>query len=452
MGTSYRVENKESYVTTSKLLLFFIPLGLSASLVTVSHLIINSTLTRANNPELIIASYVIAMSLFAITERLGVLLRQTCSALVRDKVSFKVMAQVSIYVISALMIVSALIAFTPIGQFIFITFFGVDSTMLRYIVEAYQVLIIVILFSAIRCLFQGVIILNKQTKWLTFGMVIRLIGMYLLSLYFIHTGNITAKTGAYIFLFGMMIESIVSFIEGRLLVKKMVQKEREHHITTKSQIFGFYKPLIFSTLIIVLVAPIINVFLGKTSNIELAIASYAIALSITQLILSFFTYIHQIVINFYADDSRKVNQFISFISVFPPIVLSIFCFTPIGEAFLKYVIGANERLTEASLQALTFFLLMTIIFPILDYFNGLILYRGQTKVMIFSQGAHVLVTLIILIIASAVVPHWNGMIGSLSHSLGMMAELMVVALFILINQRNKLKKKINKQSIKPVIG
>lgn len=418
-------------LSTGKLLKFFVPLGISASLVTVSHIIINSTLTRADNPELIIASYVIAMSLFSITERLGVLLRHTCSALVRDKVSFKVMAHVAIYVITALMIVSATIGFTPLGDWVFSTLFGVEANMVGQIVEVYQILVIVILFSAIRCLFQGVIILNKQTKWLTIGMIIRLIGMYLLSLYFIHTGNITAKTGAYIFLLGMMIESIVSFIEGRFLVKKMVKKEPAHKITTKAQVFHFYKPLIFSSLIIVLVAPLINVFLGKSSDIELAIAAYAIAFSITQLMLSFFSYIHQIVLTFHNENSEKVKKFTFTIGALPVIILAIFSFTPLGHFFIENVIGANERLLDASLQALRIFLIMTIVFPLLDYCNGLLLLRSQTKVMVFSQATHVITTVIVLIIATAFVPHWNGMIGSLAHSIGMAAELSIVALFLL---------------------
>ena len=48
---------------------FFIPLGISASLVTISHVIINSTLLGAPDPVVVIASYSVAMSLFGIFER-----------------------------------------------------------------------------------------------------------------------------------------------------------------------------------------------------------------------------------------------------------------------------------------------------------------------------------------------------------------------------------------------
>jgi O-antigen/teichoic acid export membrane protein len=418
-------------MSTKKILLFFVPLGLSASLVTFSHMIINGTLTRGENAEVIIASYVIAMSLFGITERLGVLLRNACSALVRDKVSFKLMTIVGAYVLTFLMLVAATIAYTPIGKWIFSKFFGADSKMINQIVDVYQVLIIVTFFSAIRCLFQGVIILNKQTKWLTIGMVIRLVVMSLLSFVFIHTGNINAKTGAYIFLAGMMVECLISFIEGRLLVKKMVDNDKNHNITTKSQIFNFYNPLILSSLIIVMVGPIINAFLGKTNEIELAIASYAIALSIAQLFLSFFTYTHQIVLTFYKDHSQKIQKFTLMIGFIPTGILGMFCFTPIGAYFIEHVLGANERLVTASIESLKVFMLMTLVFPFIDFCNGLLMVRKKTKIMVLSQSANLLLTFLVLVITSSVVPYWNGKIGALAQSVGLLTELCVL-IFILV--------------------
>ena len=203
-------------VSMKRLWAFFLPLGISAILVTISHVIINSTLSRAAEPERIIASYAIAMSLLAITERPAVLLRQTCSTLVRDKRSFKSTLTVAQLVFACIMIMGFIISYTPLGTFIFQGLFGVSKDNVPDVIRVYKVLMFVSLFSGIRCLYQGVIIYNLRTKWLTIGMAVRLAGMYLLSLYFIHTGVTSGVVGATIFLFGMMIEAAVSFTEGRL--------------------------------------------------------------------------------------------------------------------------------------------------------------------------------------------------------------------------------------------
>ncbi|UOK56642.1 hypothetical protein MGI18_17545 [Bacillus sp. OVS6] len=121
-------------------------------------MIINGTLTRGENPEVIIASYAIAMSLFGITERLGVLLRNACSALVRDKVSFKVMTIVGAYVLTALMVVSGTIAYTPIGNWVFTTLFGANKNMIAQIVDVYQILIIVTFFQQFAVYFRELLL------------------------------------------------------------------------------------------------------------------------------------------------------------------------------------------------------------------------------------------------------------------------------------------------------
>jgi hypothetical protein len=413
-----------------ELLVFFIPLGLSASLVTLSHVIIQSTLARAENPETVLASYAVAMSLFAITEKSAVLLRQTCSALVRDQPSCRAMLHTSLYVGATILLITFTIAFSPAGQWIFKHIFGVDAQMLSPIIDIYKVLILVTIFSGIRCFYHGVIIYSKKTKWLTIGMVVRLIGMYVISLYFIQSGSITAQTGALIFLTGMTIEASISFFEGRKVIKHLPAKKEDHTINQKKHIFRFYLPLALSTSFVIIVGPMINIFLGKSVDIELAIASYALAISIFHLVVSFFSYIHQIVINFYSLHSVEVKRFFFMLLFIPAVILVIFCFTAVGTWFLYDIIGANERLTEATLNALRLFLLAALLFPILDFCNGLLMLRRQTSVMFYSQAANAVVTFIMLAILITTVPHWNGTIGAFAFSVGMLTEVCVI-LFVI---------------------
>ena len=96
-------------LTWKRLLTFFVPLGLSASLVTLSHVIISRTLATSASPETVIASYALASSLLAVTERPSTLLRQTCSALVRDKLSFKALTFVTYVFLVCVLLIGGLI-------------------------------------------------------------------------------------------------------------------------------------------------------------------------------------------------------------------------------------------------------------------------------------------------------------------------------------------------------
>jgi hypothetical protein len=424
-------------VKMSQLLFFFLPLGVSASLVTISHVIINSTLARSAQPELMIASYAIAMSVFGITERPALLLRQTCSALVRDRVSFRSMLMIAFYLILGILILGLTISYTPLGKWLFLYLFGIDDALLAPILDIYRVLIFVTVFSGIRCLYQGVIISNMRTKWLTIGMVIRLISMYLLSLYFIQTNQVNNnQVGAMIFLCGMAIEALVSFAEGRLLVKKMPEHIEQHSYHSKTEIFQFYRPLLYSSFIAVFIGPAINAMLGKTADIKLAIASYAIALSLTFLVSSFFTYIHQIVLNFYHLNKSAVFRFTLLLSSLPCIMLGILAYTSAGPWFMQHIMGVNESLMTASLQTLRVFMIMTLIFPWLDYCNGLIMLSGQTKSMIWSQTSNIIITILTLALCVWLAPGWNGAIGALAQSLGFAGEIAVLLYVLKTTSRN----------------
>ncbi|MZQ85191.1 multi antimicrobial extrusion protein MatE [Paenibacillus sp. 5J-6] len=418
----------KSTISWNQLISFFLPLGLSATLVTLSHVIINSTLARADNPELVIASYALPLSLLGITERPAVLLRQACSALVRDRISFRAMAAVSSYVFACIILLGLIICYTPVGEWVFLYFFGVEPELLDSTISVYRILMYVSIFSGLRCLFHGIIIFNMRTKWLTIGMGVRIVAMYLLSLYFITTDNVTSgRVGAIIFLLGMVIEALVAIWEGTSLLKKVIpEKAPGHLIETKKQIFSFYKPLLYSSIIAVIIGPSINAVLGKTTHIHLAISSFAIAGSLTQLVLSFFSYIHQIVLNFYRKDAKSVLRFVLILSFIPGALIAILAYTPLGPWFMFHVMGVNSELMYASLRAMRIFMIMTLVFPWLDYMNGIIMLRGQTKIMIFSQSANAMITVLTLFIAIWTVPYWNGMIGALAQSVGTLAELLVV--------------------------
>jgi hypothetical protein len=439
MSTSYSTESPGF----RKLLVFFLPLGASASLVMISHIIINSTLARSAQPELLVASYSVAMSLMSLGERPTTLLRQTCTRLVRDRLSFKAMSTVAVYLFAVLLAFGLIISYTPLGTMLFLHVFGVEPDHLTDTLKVYRVLMFVSIFSGIRCLFHGVIIYHLRTKWLTIGMAFRLLGMALVSWYFIATDQVNSgSVGAIIFLTGMIIECLVSVVEGNHLVRhKLPFKKPGHDIEKSGQVFEFYRPLVFSSLIAVVIGPAINASLGKSGDMMLAISSYAIALNLAQLMQSFFSYIHQIVLNFYRNDRVMVRKFTLAVAFFPAALIGIMCYTPFGEWFLVHLMGIqpHSELLHGILEAMHIFMIMNLVFPWLDYCNGLIMLFNQTKFMVLSQSCNLATTLIVLTVLIFLAPGLNGTIGAWAQSLGYVTELVVIALALRALARHRLR-------------
>lgn len=436
--------DEQARVRFRQLLSFFIPLGFSASLTALSHVIINSTLARSADPELVIASYALPMSIMYITERPALLLRQTCSVLVRDHQSFRSMVLVTIYVLGSIFMLDLLIGYSPLGTFVFTHLLSAEPSMTDSMLQVYRIAMLVTVFSGIRCIFHGIIISNFRTKWLTIGMIFRLTAMYLLSLYFIKTDSVTSgSVGAIIFLFGMIIEAIISFVEGRSILKKVLPKKLpDHPIERPKHIFKFYRPLLYSAFIAVLIEPSINVFLGKTSDIKLSIAAFAVAVSLTELVHSFFSYIHQIVLNFHKKDEVAVKRFVVMLSLIPGLFMAILAYSPVGTFFLENMMGLNERLMHEVLSILRVFMIITFVYPWLEFCNGLLMLRNQTQVFIYSQITNVCTVLLTLITCVAFFPGWNGKIGALAQSLGALAE--VIILLLVIAKSSKWDQRLNR--------
>lgn len=276
-----------SSLSYKQLIAFFIPLGISASLTSITHVIINGTLSRGDNAAFIIACYAVAMSLFGIIERPIIIFRQTSSALVNDQKAFKLLRTFFVYILLMIMFISTVIAFSPISTWLYTKVFNANSHMVEAISITYKVISIVIIFSGIRGLYQGLIINKLATNWLTIGVVARLIAMFTAAYLFVTFEYITSVNGALIFLIGMLIECAISFYKGNSLLKNEF-KEKSKYRLLKADISNFYFPLVVYFFMQTVLIPIIYILLAKSNNIEMSIASFSMALSIINMILGFF--------------------------------------------------------------------------------------------------------------------------------------------------------------------
>ena len=416
-------------ISYGKLTAFFIPLGVSASLTSVTHVIINGTLSRGEHAAFIIACYAVAMSIFGILERPMIVFRQTSSTLVADKPSFKLVGKFFLYVLAALMIVSAVIAFSPLGDWLYLNIFGATKQMVPAIAYTFQALLLVIVLSGIRGLYQGIIIIQHATNWLTIGVITRLIAMFVTAYLFTYFDYITSVSGALIFLVGMLVECIVSVYKGSHILNHEMAVEKPAELT-KREVSSFYFPMMYYFLLQTLLIPVIYILLAKASDIEMSIASFALAFSITNLILGFFMYTHQLVLQFYKDHKQKVVRFLIIISIVPTILLCILCYTPVGLSFMQNVMGADLALSTATIGVLKFFIIKTLVFPWVDFLNGFLMLSRQTNKMIFAQLGNIATVVLSLIILLKISPQLNGVNGSIAASLGELVGFVIVCLIV----------------------
>ncbi|MDQ0876221.1 hypothetical protein QFZ77_004880 [Paenibacillus sp. V4I3] len=214
-----------------RLILFYLPMGASALLASLTHVIISGVLARSPHPDLTISGYALALSLSFILEQAIAPLRQTSAKYVKDQHSFREMVRMIVTIVGIIALFNALIAWTPLGRLLFHYVFGAQDSLLDATVNAYQILMFVNVFSAARSLYQGIIIQHLLTKWMTIGILIRLFVMGLMSWAMV-SWNLTndSRYGALLFLAGMAIESAVACFEGHSLARRLPDKLPSHPI------------------------------------------------------------------------------------------------------------------------------------------------------------------------------------------------------------------------------
>jgi len=411
-----------------RLVLFYLPLTASALLASLTHVIINAVLARSPHPDLTISGYAVALSLCFILEQAIAPLRQTSAKYVRDRHSFRQMVRMIAVVLGCLAAFNALIAWTPVGRYFFHYIYGADESLLDSTVHAYQILLFVNVFSAARSLYQGIIIQQLQTRWMTIGIVIRLVAMAALSWLMVSWGYTDdSRYGALLFLIGMAIETVVACWEGHHLASRLPERlppQSAHAVRTwKLDIFPFYMPLLYGSLVSIVIGPATQTTMNHSVQPILAIAAFAVASNLTGLISGLATFLHQAVLNFQETEPRRVKQLTAAVTALSVLIQGFLSWTPWGHAVLVHGLHLQGELLQATLLILNALLVRTAVFPWIDYVNGLAMYHGVSKAIAWSKIGSVSCMLTLLYLLVTLRPEWNGMIPAIAGSFVTVFEL-----------------------------
>ncbi|TBL80674.1 hypothetical protein [Paenibacillus thalictri] len=410
-----------------RIILFYVPMGISSMLAGLTHIIINGVLARAEHPEAAISSYAVALSLSFLLDLPMNALRQTSSRYALDRVSFRSVARLTCWVAGSLLAASAIIAFTPAGAAIFRYLFGVREELLAPTVQVYQVLAIMYGITSLRSLFQGVIINRLRTGWMTIGMAVRVVVMLAMSWYFVRNGvPDDGRIGALIFMVGLLIECAVAVTEGRSLRKKLPERQELHYVENIRELLPFYVPLLYSSLATAVLQPSIQISLNLSANPTLSVASYAVAIQLSNMVAWFCSSVHQIVIHFYMKERRNVLIIVSVLSLFSPVLLLAVSTDAGGNLILGPVLGMKGALMEDVKMLLRFFAVQSLLFPWLDFLTGISMLKGRTKAAMIGKISSVALSIAILIAAVWMSPQLNGRLAGLAIAAAAPVELLIV--------------------------
>ncbi|MFP4456755.1 MAG: hypothetical protein ACLFPS_03780 [Clostridia bacterium] len=422
-------EQKNYYL---ELLIFFAPLATTYMLMMGSHSIISSSLARTENAAIALAAYSVANSIIYIFESPLFGIRRIYVALLDDKSSFRTLSKVTGMALAFVIIILLLVGYTPIGEFVFIRVVGVSESLFPEVIRAFRWFMILPLASALRSVFQSLLVVNRKTHIVTMNMILRLASMLIISYVLVNYKFVTGSAvGVFVLGGGMSVEAIMSFITARNLRKELPDKPQDDEKLTYKTTWAFYVPIMGALLLQNFIRPFINSGLARTVNPETALAAYQVAYSTSWILVGISFSIHQLVLVFVENKETfdKVKRFVFGVGIFGSALLLLMSLTPAGEWLLLNVIGTDPDITGAALTTMLPMAFIPLVVTNSEMFAGVLMMEKRTPVLTMSKGANLVITMIISLGVVAIYPELGALLAGISMLLGYVGEFGVVYFF-----------------------
>ena len=424
------MENDNNFhLSYLELLKFYIPLVIMSMLIMASHNVINIALASTATPALALAAYSVGRSLSRMIESPMYALTRLTPPISNNKLSIDnlktVIKQISIGVI----VVMAIIGFTPLGKYIFINIMGVEQELFQDTILVFRFLILMPIITAIRIPHQGFIVLKKKTTYLTIGTTLRIAGIIFFSWFLTSVVELNSGViGAIILVVGMGIEAAVAYFKGRDWPETVPEKHDDEDMDYSVKgIWTFFIPLVAARIIFSFVNPSINGTLARAARPEIAISGYFVARSLAWILIAVGFRIHQMVV-VYAKNQKsfyKIRRLVLSLAVLMSIIIAFLAFTPAGLWVLHNIIGVEDEIAQPALSALAFFVAVPPLYFTSELYQGTLLKQKRSKSVTLCRSINVGTMFASLLVLTALFPKMGSAIGSASVAIGYGVEAIV---------------------------
>lgn len=373
---------------------FFLPLTITALLTVTTHSLFNAGLARFPSPEVFIAAFAVAKSVMHILESPVQMVRQTVAALVDNDHNYRRVRHFLSIIVGAIVLLFAFMVFSGISRWLMRNIMGLDGEVLDAAVSILRVLMVFPLAATARNFLQGILIRFRVTPLLTVATVVRIIYVIIFvanvdKLMWIPHGALAG----FMFLSAISVEALLLWLGGRLVVgnvsKRFVAKERKSTADaskanlTYRVIYGFFGPLVLTSLIKTLAQPVINTGLARTASPEMALSAYAVAWGLAMIFFSPVGMFHQVPLNFIDDKDHSktiaVRNFAIGLGVLLSAILALVSFTEIGYLILTRLIGASEAISVMAADVLKLASILPLLMVSREFYWGLLMKRRKTE-------------------------------------------------------------------------
>ncbi len=348
---------------------FFGPLVLMVELNMISKSVIHAFLARTESPSVTLAAFNAAFTFyFALTSTTEVTTLLSLSYLKARTDIPRIVGFMALVLVAPLAI-AGLVCFTALGNVVFGGWFGLGAQAQMEARGAVGALMLSAPFLLMRGTAFALLMLNRRTIIITASTLVRLLSLTL-SLFILPRWMSGAAVGAAALMICMVTDGLFAWSHAwRYFLRLPAARPANDSLGTY---WRFAWPLMVNSSAELGVIFVINLFLGRLSKAELAIAAFGVAHGLVSLMMAPLRNLTQSAQTLVArrEDVRVMMTFAAQLVAFFTVLAVVLFETPLREKILRGVMGLTPELAAYAEPA------MIVAFVMAIFWGGTALFRG----------------------------------------------------------------------------
>lgn len=410
---------------------FHLPLAVTFLSYGIVFNIINAAMSETRDAAVALAAFAVGQSivdLFAGPAGSG---NQWLIARGRDQKSFWVGVRVMLEIASGVTLLLTAAAFTPFGQWLYQGVFGAPANLSSQISTVIKVALPLPMLWAWRNISQSVLMLRRQTKFLSAGVFLRLSFVGGMSLVLGRSGQQSvqgAALGALLWVGGMATEALFLFLVARRRFADLPAEPVSGAVPERAKVWKFLLPLMATGLLWATAKPLANAAMGRTLDPETAIAAFQVGWFASFLLVALQVEYRQVLVVFWADGQslKALRRYGLVLSMALGGLTLLLGLTGVAEWFMRSVLGTPEQLIASARSVFVVSAVGPVFWMITELQVGQMLRNGTTAIVGIAKGVNLIAMVGVMLPLVALKPSLGGLIGALGYVAGAGVEAAVV--------------------------
>jgi hypothetical protein len=372
---------------------------------------VSAAINRLPDEVVMLAAMGLVTSLSVTIESPIINMLATSTALGRDRRAYLLLRRFTIHWMIALTAISVLVAYTSLFDLVVRRWMGVPENVAEWVRPGLRIMIFWSAAIGWRRFLQGILIRFKQTRKIAWGTAVRLAasgGTVICLAWLSELPGVV--TGSIALMAGVIAEALYATVVTRPLVRREFGPDSvpQGEELTYRDLLRFHLPLAATSVLILMVQPMVAFSLARLAQPTLSLASWPVLFQLMLMARAAALALPEVVIALAegGENIQRIRQFSLTLAVVNTVVMLLFVLTPLVDLYLRGVQDVDPEVGQRVRSGLLLFAPLPALQVFISWVRGLLIHEKRTGLVNAGMFVNLAATGAVLFLG--VVTGWPG--------------------------------------------